>query len=203
MIKTIEFCGKDGILCKSKFYSCSDHLNRQEKFIFNRGVNLLIGEIDDGNFAVSYLLSMYNKCVRKRSFNYPLVLTIDGQQTDLEKFTKRCCYLDEGEYPLLKSKRKTVRQLIKKGLKKSKIDKTPDEVIELFRLTPERIDRPICSVGNERFRAMAAVGYSYGKEVFCFPWLSKRMFDYYTNNILWLLDIFEELKVIAIVPVGK
>ena len=29
------------------------------------------------------------------------------------------------------------------------------------------------------------------------------MFDYYTNNILWLLDILEKLNVIVILPVGE
>ena len=121
----------------------------------------------------------------------------------ISDLTKHCCYLDNTLYSLFSSKRKTVLQLITKGLKKSQINMTAEQVCQLFKLDSERIHRPIYQVGNERFRAMAAVGYAYGKQVFCFPWLSKKMFDYFTNNILWLLDIIDELNLIAIVPIGR
>lgn len=50
---------------------------------------------------------------------------------------------------------------------------------------------------------MAAVGYVYGKEIFCFPWLSQNRFDYYHGNITDLLNILEGLKKVVILPVGK
>lgn len=203
MINKIEFCHEDSVFCKSRFYTCCDILYKRKPFCFLQGVNKLVGDIDDGNFAVSYLLSMYDKINKKHMFYSQPDLKVNDEETSLKELTKYCCYLDEREYPLFKSKRKTVRQLIEKGLKKSGIKKTCQEICDLFLLTDCRLDRPIYAVGNERFRSMAAVGYAHGKEVFCFPWLSKKMFNYYTNNILWLLDILEELKVIAIVPVGK
>lgn len=68
---------------------------------------------------------------------------------------------------------KSVRKLIMQGIKKNKLDCTPDDIKALFELDDQRFERPVKCVGNERFRAMAAIGYAYGKQVYCFPWLSK------------------------------
>ena len=207
MIKQISFSGGGYINCKSVFYTSHDVLQHSMKFNFHTGINTLVGEIDTGIWGISYLLSMYNYDVNKKLFEISpkssLCATVDGVETPLENLTDKCCYLDHKYYPLFSKRRKTVRKLIEAGIKKTHPDKTFEEICELFLLTPERLDRAVYQVGNERFRAMAAIGYAHGKEVFCFPWHSRKMFDYYTNNILWLLDILEKLNVIVILPVGE
>ena len=57
-------------------------------------------------------------------------------------------------------------------------------------------------VGNEIFKAMAAIGFSYKKEIFCFPWLSNRRFESYHENLTTLLQILEKLGKTVIIPVG-
>ena len=203
MIKEILFSCEGHINCKSKFYTSHDVLQEYMNFKFTTGINNLFGDIDSGAFGVSYLLSMYNIDVNKKLLSSPLIATVDGKPETLDVLSKKCCYLDDDFFPLFSSKRKTILQLIEKGIKKSKINQTAEKICNLFLLDSERIHRPIKYVGNERFRAMAAVGYSFGYQVFCFPWLSKKMFNYYTNNILWLLDILEKLKVVVIVPRGE
>lgn len=201
MIKEIDVSIDCGVICKSNFYNSHDVLNDFTKFKFSSGVNMLVGDIDSGIWAVSYILSMYKHL--KKMIYYHKSVAVDGKETTFEEITEYCCYLDQTQYPLFSSKRKSVRKLIEKGLKISHLEKTADEIIELFCLDSERVERPICCVGNERFRAMAAVGYAFGKQVFCFPWLSKKMFEYYTNNILWTLEMLEKLEMIVIVPVGR
>ena len=204
MIKEILVSNEGGLCCKSNFYTSHDAVVSSVKFKFTTGVNMLVGDIDSGIWGMSYLLSMFNRIdIKKSCFQYPLVATVNGNEMPLKELTKHCCYLDQEQYPLFLSKRKTVRQLIDTGVKKSQSALKPNEIIELFALSSERLDRPICYVGNERFRAMAAVGFAFSKQVFCFPWLSKKMFDYYNNNILWLLDTLEKSEAIAIVPVGR
>ena len=72
----------------------------------------------------------------------------------------------------------------------------------MFQLDEQRFERPISQVGNEVFRAMAAIGYAHEKEIFCFPWLSKERFDSYRNNLADLLPILEKIGKIAIIPIG-
>lgn len=203
MINEITFKNEGYLYCKSVFYSSYNVLNLSMNFKFTTGVNKLFGEIDSGAWGISYLFSMYAYDVQKELFFNPLFANVDGYEIPLETLSKSCCYLDEKTYPLFSKKHKTVRNLIQKGLRKTKNNKTTKEICELFMLDPERIERPICNVGNEKFRAMAAIGYAHGKQIFCFPWMSQRIYNHYSSNILTLLDILEKLKKIVILPVEK
>ena len=96
-----------------------------------------------------------------------------------------------------------MREQIERGLKKSKLGISANEIKDLFCLDDERIKRPLTGVGNEVFRAMASIAYAYNKQVICFPWLSKMRFDGYHANISRLLEILRELDKIVIVPIGQ
>ena len=198
-IKNINIRNDGYILCESAFYTVDDIINENKNFEFNTGVNVLHGEIDSGNFAVSYLISMYNK-VNKETLFLPFEATVNGQVMPLADLTKYACYMDL-KYPLFASNR-SVERLISSGLKKSGLQKTVKDIKNLFGLDDDRFQRPLKCVGNERFRAMAAVAYSYDKQIYCFPWMSKMRFDYYGKNISWLLQVLESLGKIIILPCG-
>ena len=69
-------------------------------------------------------------------------------------------------------------------------------------ISPDRFERKLSCVGNEVFKAMSAIGYSHGKQVFCFPWISKMRFDNFHRNITDLLEVLQNLKTIIVLPVG-
>ena len=96
-----------------------------------------------------------------------------------------------------------VKKLIIRALKTNVCYKSLEEIQELFGLDSNRLERPLSSVGNEAFRAMAAIGYSLGKQVFCFPWMSQKRFQYYNNNVSQLLEILESLGKTVILPLGQ
>ena len=73
----------------------------------------------------------------------------------------------------------------------------------MFKISDFRFNRPIKATGNERFNAMAAIGFSFGKQVFCFPWLSALRFDGFKNHIEALLDVLKTHEKIVVLPVGK
>ena len=52
--------------CKSGFYTALDVIDGGKIYEFSQGLNFLYGDIDSGNWAVSYLLSMYEE--KSRSF---------------------------------------------------------------------------------------------------------------------------------------
>ncbi len=201
-IESLSFRARGYVDCKSGFYTAQDNLSSDVEYTFKTGINKLIGEIDSNVWAASYYLSMYK--YRKKDF---IIFENNGvfvndSQLSLDELSEYTCYLNDKFYPLF-STGKSVRKLIMQGIKKNKLDCTPDDIKALFELDDQRFERPVKCVGNERFRAMAAIGYAYGKQVYCFPWLSKKRFDYYHGNMTWLLDILEKLEMIAIVPVGE
>lgn len=205
MIERIEFSGSLIILCKSERYTSSNYLQASKKLEFTRGTNILKCDIDSGEWGASYLFSMYNNkfAKNKNYYDHPLTAMVNGVETPLEELTRCCCYLDVKEYPLFNSKKKTVRKLINAGLKNGIVNKSFNEICDIFELSQDRLDRAICFVGNERFRSMSAIGYAFGKQVFCFPWLSDMMYNYYANNIMSISNALECLGLMSIIPHGR
>lgn len=203
MISKIEIAIGGYVACKSEYYRARDVLQEKNAYIFQIGMNLLRGDIDSGNFGISYLLSNYDRFdkLQKSSLELPHVATVDGIEMPLAELTKHCSYIDRTN-PLFASKA-SVRALVAKGLKKSEMNMSVEEVKELFMLSDHRFDYPVCGNGNERCRAMGAIAYAYGKDVFCFPWYSKRTYDAYQRHMPWLMEKLTELKKIVILPLGE
>ena len=185
---------------KSGFYSAHDSLSFSSCYSFSVGVNKMIGEIDSGVWAVSYLLSMY----RYRPEDFILFkqpeVTVNKSIISLDDLSQYSCYMDK-LYPLFSTK-EPVSELVLNGLRKSKLKNSPNDIRDLFHMDHERFERPLTGVGNEIFRAMAAIGYVYDKQIFCFPWLSKKRFGGYHGHMTDLLDILEGMGKVIILPMG-
>ena len=167
-------------------------------------IHKLTGEIDSSYWGISYLISMYpyfSSLEKKIVFLSPENVLVNNDTMSLIELSEYTCYMD-GIYPLFSTKQ-TIRKLVSKGIKKYGMKKTPEDIRDMFHIHPERFERPLSGVGNERFKAMAAIGFSHGKQVFCFPWLSKMRFEYYHGNMTDLLSVLESLQKIVILPVGK
>lgn len=200
IINDIKISCSGYIYCKSSFYSAQDLFSNKVEFNFFTGTNKLVGEIDSGVWAISYLISMYE--YQKKDFilhEQPIVM-VNNKLAHLSEISKLSCYIDES-YPLFSSN-VSVRKLITKGLKKSEIKYSVDDIKNIFSLDDQRFERPLRCIGNERFRAMTAIGYSYGKEIFCFPWFSNKRFECFHNSIPYSLKILEHFKKISILPLG-
>lgn len=189
------------VYCRSCFYTAHDNPSYDVSYSFSVGINKLINEIDSGVWAVSYLLSMYKYRPKDFILFEPVEITVNNSVISLNDISEYTCYMDE-LYPLFSSKR-SVRKLVLGGLKRNNLNYTPDDIRDLFHIYPTRFDRPLTGVGNEIFRCMAAIGYCHGKQIFCFPWLSQKRFEYYHGHMTDLLDILDKLKKIVILPVGK
>ena len=187
--------------CKSCFYTAHDFVSNNTDYTFSTGINKLVGEIDSGNWAISYLISMYKHRPKDFVLFEQPYATVNNNFVSLDELSEITCYMDKLD-PLFSAK-KTVKKLIIQGLEHSKLNYSCDDIKELFYLDGERFERPLCGVGNEIFRAMAAIGYSYGKEIFCFPWLSNRRFEGYHNNLAGLVTILKNLNKIIILPIGR
>ena len=167
------------VFCKSSFFSVHDVVQEKE-YRFSDGINKLVGEIDSGNFGISYLISMYDKIDKALLFP-PQNVTVDGKEISFSELSKISCYIDES-YPLFSDKRlllrkKTVKQHIECGLKKSKLPYTAKEILDMFMVQEHHREVFISHTGTERYKVMPAIGFAYGKEIFCFPWFSKSRYQ--------------------------
>ena len=210
-IERINFKADGYVSCESCFYTSGDRLSERVNYSFKKGINKLTGDIDEGVWAVSYYLSMFR--YRPKDFTIwnkssealtlkNAEITVNDTVMSLKDFSEYSCYMDQKLYPLFSTK-KTIRQLVTKGIKKNKLDCSADEIKEMFCLDEQRFERPVFCVGNERFRSMAAIGYAFGKQVYCFPWHSKFRTDYYQGHLKFLLPKLEELGMTVIFPTGR
>lgn len=199
-IKSINIENEGFVCCKSSFYSAHDSLSKHSCYTLSPGINKLIGEIDSGNWAISYLLSMYKYQPSDFVLFEQPTATVNNAPISLDELSEYSCYMDKS-YPLFSSD-DSVKELIEQGLKQSKLKYSEEDIKHLFHIDNERFERSLCGVGNEIFKAMAAIGFSYGKEIFCFPWLSNRRFESYHENLKGLLQILESLEKTVVLPIG-
>lgn len=204
---SIKITNDGYVNCKSRFYTSSDLLFENDIYSFHRGENILRGEIDSGVWAVSYLLSMYTYAPKDFVLFQPATAEVDGATVGLDELSKKACYMDYTYYPLFRS-RASVRQLIKRGLNQTHLTLfgaplTVDDVCEMFMFDDERSQRRIAYCGNESVSSMAAVGYAFGREIFCYPWHSVKRFNCFRYRFYYAFELFERLGLMAIVPVGE
>ena len=200
-INKIQIRADGYIHCKSCFYSAFDVLSGDSGYTFSQGTNMLVGEIDSGSWAVSYLLSMF-EC-RPKDFVMSEIpqIAVNGEPLPFHELAKFTCYMDRS-FPLFSSMA-SVRLCVEKGLKSSGLTLCADDVKDLFCLDSQRFERPLAGVGNEIFRAMSAIAYCFGQQVFCFAWLSKSRFEGYHKNLSGALETLEVLNKTVIMPVGE
>lgn len=192
----------DGFVhCRSAFYTSNDLLQGKITHSLVPGLNQLVGDIDSGAWAVSYLLSMYKH--KKKDFILfdPARITVNGEDMSLSDFSAYSCYIDKS-FPLFSTK-KSVKSIVSSELKRRNLDITAEEIKKIFQLSDDRFERPLSGVGNEAYRAMCAIGYAAGKEVFCFPWLSDCRFEYVKVHIMFVASVLESLGKIVVLPTPR
>ena len=196
-IEEIKISNDGYMWCKSWFYKIYvTLLSNDYKYIFKKGVNLIDCEIDSPEVGICYLMSMYNKVNKKLIFSEHCAY-VNNQKISLEELSEHSCYIDKTN-PFF-AKRRTVRKSIEKGLKKSNSALSVEQIAEMFGLT-DRIDRPLKANGNEALRAMCAIAFAYGKQIFCFSWFSKKYVEYYKPSLQLLLDVLEKEGKTVILP---
>ncbi len=201
-VQSLEITLRQGrVFCKSAFYTASDGFDAEIRYTFTPGIHRLIGDIDSGVWAVSYLLSMYCHTPKCFSMFEPPEVTVNGNALSLEEFARFACYLDKS-YPLF-AKTAPVCRLIQNGLRRTRSKQSPEEVRELFGISSERFDRPLSDMGDELLQAMVSVAYSQRKDVFCFPWMSEKRLSEVREKLPTLLDTLERLGKIVLLPVGS
>lgn len=200
MINQISVSGDGYICCRSAFYTARVTLSETTSYHMYLGNNWMPGEIDSGNWAVSYLLSMYKHRPKDFIFFEQPTVIVDNQSSSLDEISKSVCYLDYLD-PLF-SKKESVQNLVSYGLDHTGLGYSTEDVRNLFQIDKERFARPLTGLGHEIFKAMGAISFSNNKEVICFPWMSRKLFDSYHTHLTHTIQTLQKEKKMVIVPVG-
>ncbi len=159
----------------------------------------IIGEFGAGGWALSYTLA-------GKENDYDGIIRINGQVVNSQILRKISCYVGEDPIPksLFNNKKRLIINRLKDGIKlgKSPIDDI-EEIIQVFGLSHERLNRIIENISNERWRASMAIGYTWGKKIYCFPWLNTGNLIFLKDYILPCITYLKQKGSIIIIPTCK
>ncbi len=202
-MRNIKIKAHGYVFCKSTLYSVQDVIQGNYfTFEFKVGRNDLVGEIDSGIFGISYLIPMYKRLSKREKSRITIDgVIIDGEATTLDTLTSRSCYIERG-VRLFKNNRSVIEQ-VRRGLGKSGMNYTAEELLLLFGVEEHYHGRKLLEVGNAEFQARSAIAFAYGIEIFSFPWFSEKRYQYFKHRLDYLLKVLGELNKIAIFPHAK
>ncbi len=207
-IEKISFVGEGYTYFSSDTFNMFCRIPENVEFVFKTGVNKIIGDIDSAAWALSYILSMYNHRPKDINLFGELEnkgsgsILVNDNRISLKDFGEYSCYLDF-IYPLFsdKSKHITLKKIIEKGLEKNHCTECAEEIRDLFGFDEARFTRPLYQIHSYRYRAFAAIGYVYQKQVYCLPWVSDDMYEN-QGDMKFAIEKLEALGKIIILPKG-
>lgn len=183
--------------CKSKYNTSFVTVNKFNAS-FESGVTVLRGDIDSAGWALCYAL---NFAADKESFaEKDTAVYLDGTPYTLEAFSQKAGYIDSCGRDSRKDDRVTVRQHVERALRENGLNFTVDDIKTAFQLTDSRFQSPLMENGNEALRAVAAIEFAKGKDVFCFPWFSVKMLCYYAEHIRAICNFLNQQGKIVLLP---
>ena len=79
-------------------------------------------------------------------------------------------------------------------------DFTIEKLVDLFELSPSRLDRELKYISNERWNASAAIGLAHGKQIYCFPWMDDTWKEAIKVRLSHCSEILKENNCLVIIP---
>ena len=128
---------------------------------------------------------------------------IDDKQVPFTELLSHSCFITESDFFGTDTaySELTTRQCIEKALDISKLPYSVSEIKEIFCLSDGRFDRAVKCVSGEIWLISAAVNFSLGKDIFCYPWLNEiDIGRFETAYELGILDFLKSKDKIILVP---
>ena len=164
---------------------------------FISGVYILSGNIDDGGFALSYLLG--GTYTKKQLVVYDEGnILVDNYPVSISEFKNIGCYL--GDHQNKKYKYFSVKKLIEFALKKSKLPYNTDDIRKLFHIDKDRFERTLNKVGITIWQCIAAIGFAEGKKLYTFPWFSPEKQTFFGEMFKIIIPVLKENNCIVMIP---
>ncbi|WP_222861015.1 hypothetical protein [Paenibacillus ihumii] len=138
------------------------------RYIFKKGGSYgIIGQCGEGGWGLSYNLAGREQFISGE-------IKLDGMLATLTDLEGISWYVGEGISRNPFSKRKSIIKQLEEAIKHNHSGsiQSVGEIVELFNLSQDRLNLKLEELSWERWKASLAIGYAYGKQIFCFPWMS-------------------------------
>ncbi len=154
----------------------------------------IIAEFGSGGAALSCCLTGNTKFFEGKIY-------IDDKKETLSSLVKNSWYVGYDIYgshnPL---RRKTIKEQISAGVKATHCELDADTIQSMFCVSDQRVGRIIKRVSGERWNASIAIGYSYGKKIFCYPWMNSWDVQLFQRQMKKNIEVLTENNCIVILP---
>lgn len=176
-----------------------DHL-KDFHYIFHKGKSYgIIGQCGEGGWGLSYNLAGRESFITGE-------IRINGKEATLKDFQNIGWYVGEGWPVWNRLKRnKSIYGQLKEAVKCNPNGPSIDEIIATFHLSENRLDKKVEELSWEKWRASIAIGYAFGKRIFCFPWLSTGWVnDLILNSGIHIcIETLKSVGAVTILPTQK
>lgn len=129
---------------------------------------------------------------------------IDDKEEMLSCIVKNSWYVGYDIYgsrnPL---RRKTIKEQIKAGVQATHCELDADTIQNMFCVSDQRVGRSIKKVSGERWKASIAIGYAYGKKIFCYPWMNSEDVEHLKEQMKKNIEVLTENNCIVVLPTTK
>lgn len=159
----------------------------------------VIGEFGDGGAAISYGLSGHLPSYEGRVW-------INGSEVKPEELYSLAWYVGYDTYSPKESRRlfkHSIENQVKEGIAQTGQPFGVKDVQGMFKVSDERFLRNIKYVSGERYKASAAIGYAYNKQIFCFPWMNSRDLLHQKEHITNIVSVLLKANKIVLIPTSK
>lgn len=148
-------------------------------------------------WGISYLLA-------GRAELHEEQVSVNGKKYEKGEIIEEGWYVGEGIYKKNRMCKKTVKQQIRIALKHSGRKESVNDIIDKFGLSEDRVDIKFSNLSWESWRASVAIGYAYGKSVFCFPWLDTAYFKdiVFNTGFGFYIDILKKEGKVILLPMA-
>ena len=180
--------------CICESYNIDGYMSACNPFSyqFQSGVYILQGEIDCGAWAFASSISEYYK--NKRIF-FPESKIYINNESQEEKAALLACYIHQK--PSKISHLNTLYSAIKKSVEKYHFSITPDELISVFGIPTEYINRKLYTLGQYYYAYIAMDGLIKGHKIFTTAWIGHYGFeDFILQKIVNALLRFDCILII-------
>lgn len=106
------------------------------------------------------------------------------------------------EYDIL-CRRKTIKEQIEAGVRANDSELSADTVQNMFELLEPRLGRSIRYVSGARWKFSIAIGYAYGKKIFCYPWMNSKDIGMMEEQMRKHIEILTDNNCFVVFPTTK
>ena len=168
----------------------------EEKESFQAGTNILVGNLSEGGWALTYALAMPKKYLDKSS-----QILVNGKNCSARKLDKLTFYV--GDCSTYKHSKKTMKQIISKYEKNfSKV--RLEELFHKLGINPNDesfYKKPLYDAGKDIWKYFVLIGILLGKRIFLFPWISSPMLMEMCVDVLKIGEVIKEQDSVLMIPV--